>query len=267
MKTSIITCLGKPVTLYESGGANEPTVLMIHGNSAPTHFLAPLIRLLEATYHIITLDLPGHNQSVAWEKEEYTRENLALLLNSVLEHFKIKKVNAFGFSMGGLILLECFDLIPAIQKIAIAGHPPLHSVNDMPEAYNLNEDVSLYLQGPLTDEEIERIYNAVIAIDNYQLKIEISDGLRETSPSFREGCTLLAQSVDGQVTKLNTSSIHIAIIHAEDDMAIRYDYLKKLQIKNLWKQNIQLIAGSGHFLILEKPEELSSMLDQFFSEV
>ena len=266
MKTASIVCLGKSVAVFEFGNASNPAILLIHGNSAHSGFFIPMIRLLELNYHIITLDLPGHRQSEAWEKEDFTRENMALLFNSVLDYFKISEVNAFGFSMGGLILLECFDLIPGIKKLAVAGHPPLSSVTDMPEAYNLTEDVSLYLQGPLSDKEIERIYNAVIAIDNDQLKAEIKEGLRQTSPSFREGCLLMAQNVSDQVEKLNLLMHPIAIIHATDDLAIRLDYLKKLRINNLWKQEIQLISDCGHFMIAEKPTELASMLDQFFSE-
>jgi pimeloyl-ACP methyl ester carboxylesterase len=135
----------------------------------------------------------------------------------------------------------------------------------MPEAYNLNEDSSLYLQGPLSEEEAERIYNAVIAIDNSQLKSEIKKALIETNPLFREGCLNLAQHVGDQITRLNNSVVPIAIIHAENDLAIQLPYLKKLQIKNLWEQKIQVIPDCGHFMIWEKPAELAAILDRFLS--
>ena len=265
MKSSFINCLGKPVAVFEFGNASNPAIFFVHGNSAPSGFFLPVIKLLEAKYHIITLDLPGHKQSAAWNKEDFTRENLALLLNSVLDYFNISEVDAFGFSMGGLILLECFDLVPAIKKIAIAGHPPLSSLADMAQAYNLNEDSSLYLQGALSDEEIERIYDAVIAIDNKQIKAEIKRALKETSPSFREGCTLLAQHVGDQTIRLNNSAMPIAIFHAKNDLAIQLSYLEKLQIKNLWEQKIQIIPDSGHFMIGEKPAEMAQVLDRFFA--
>ena len=267
MKTIFINCLKKRVSVFEFGDASNPNILLIHGNSAHSGFFMPMIRLLEKNYHVITLDLPGHRESEAWDKEDFTRENLAILFNSVVDYFNIKKVDAFGFSMGGLILLECFDLMPTIRKLAVAGHPPLSSVADMTKAYNLNEDTSLYLQGPLSEDEVERIYNAVIAIDDIQLKSEIKDALLETKPSFREGCLNLAQHVGNQIARLNQFQNPITVIHAENDLAIPFDYLKKLQIKNLWKQKIQLISGSGHFMIAEKPAELASILDQFFSGI
>lgn len=266
MKSSHITCLGKSVALFEFGSATNPVVLMIHGNSAPSGFLIPLIRLLEPNYHIVTLDLPGHNQSGAWEKDDFTRENIALLFNSVLDYFQIKEANAFGFSMGGFLLLESFDLVPAIKKIAIAGHPPLKSVADMQEAYYLNEDSALYLQGRLTDDEIERIYDTVIRIQENNLKSEIKESLRNTSPQFREGCMNLAQNTGDQIARLNEFKGPVAIIHATDDKAVQFEYLQKLNIQNLWEQKIQLVPSSGHFIIAEKPSELAALLDRFFTE-
>jgi len=265
MKTSSITCIGRPVTIYEFGRDNHQAILMIHGNSAHSGFLFPLINLLEAKYHIITFDLPGHNQSGAWEKDDFTRENLALLFNSVLDHFQIKEVNAFGFSMGGFLLLESFDLVPAIKKIAIAGHPPLSSVADMQQAYYLNEDSSLYLQGKLTDDEIERIYNAVIGIKDENLKSEIKGSLRNTSPQFREGCMNLAQHTSDQIARLNNFHGTIAIIHATEDKAVKLEYLQNLNIQKLWEQKIQLMPDSGHFIIAEKPALLAALLDRYFS--
>ena len=266
MKPSFITCLGKPVALYESGSAEQPAVFMVHGNSVHSGFFLPLIRLLESRYHLITFDIPGHNQSGAWEAEDFSRENLALLFNSVLEHFKIKEANAFGFSMGGFMLLESFDLVPAIKKIALAGHPPLHSMGDMPDAYYLNEDSSLFLQGSLSEEEIERLFNAVIRINDPDLKNEITGSIRNTSPLFREGCVNMVQRTGDQIARLDQFKGQLAVIHALEDKAVRWEYLKKLQLQNLWEQKIQLVPESGHFIISEKPAELAALLVRFFAE-
>ncbi|MCX6269166.1 MAG: alpha/beta hydrolase [Bacteroidetes bacterium] len=256
--------MNKSIAIYETGSAVNPPVLLIHGNSVHSGFFSPLTCLLEPRYHILTLDLPGHNQSEAWDKSDFTRENLALLFNAVLDYFGIAEVAAFGFSMGGFLLLESFDLVPAIKKIAIAGHPPLRSMADMTAAYHLNEDSALFLQGILSENEIERLYQAVIRIGNIQLKSEIKDSIRETSPSFRDGCLNLAQHAGDQIDKLNRFHGSVAIIHAADDLAVQLQYLEQMKIRNLWEQQIQVIRGCGHFIIVEKPVELAAVLDRFF---
>lgn len=264
MKVKYIKCLGESITCYESGNKTNPALLFIHGNSAHAVFFNPLIQLLELKYHIVTLDLPGHRQSGCWKKDEFTRENFATLFNTVLDHFNITEADVLGFSMGGLILLECFDLIPAIRKIAIVGHPPLKSLAAMTEAYYLNEDSSLYLKGPLSDDEAERVYNAVIGINDEQIKNELKRALLGTNPLFREGCLRLAQNVSDQIAKLNQLQQSIAIVHATDDKAVQFSYLEKLKINSLWENRIQLIDGSGHHAIIEKPAELALILDRYF---
>lgn len=266
MKTAFITCLGAPIAIYEFGDVSNHALLLIHGNSLHSGFLIPMIRQLEKKYHILTLDLPGHNLSGAWEKEYFTRENLATLFNSVLDYFNVQEVNAFGFSMGGFILLECFELVPAIKKMAIAGHPPIQSAADMSEAYYINENSSLFLKGPLSDEEIERLFTFVIRTKQDYLKEEIKESIRKTSPSFREGSLSIAQHSRDQVSAINQLLSPIAIIHNTEDQAVRAEYMYKLQLKNLWEQKIQLIDECGHLSIVEKPEELAILLDRFYTE-
>lgn len=265
MKTAFITCLGKPIALYEFGEVSHPALLLIHGNSIHSSFLIPMIRLLEPKYHIISLDLPGHNHSGTWEKEDFCRENLALLFNSVLDFFKIIEAGACGFSMGGFILLESFDLVPVIRKLAMAGNPPFRSTEDIPEAYYLNEDSALFLKGPLNEDEVERIYTNVIRLKDDYLKVEIKESIHNTSPAFREGCLLMAQNTGNQVARLNQRGNPVTIIHAELDKAIRLDYLEKLQLNNLWENKIQIIHDCGHIIQSEKPLELASVLDRFFA--
>lgn len=266
MKTAFITCLETPIAVYEFGETSNPALLLIHGNSIHSEFLIPMIRQLESKYHILTLDLPGHHLSGAWNKEYFKRENFATLFNSVLDYFNIQEVNAFGFSMGGFILLECFDLIPAIKKVAIAGHPPLQNVADMQEAYYLNENSSLFLKGPLSEEEIERLFTYVIRTKNDYLKEEIKESIRKTSTSFREGSLSIAQNTRNQINLINQLTVPVAVIHNTDDQAVRSEYMNKLQIKNLWEQKIQQITDCGHLCIVEKPSELATMLDRFFAE-
>ena len=190
--------------------------------------------------------------------------NLALLFNAVLNHFKITDAGAFGFSMGGFILLETFDLVPAIRKIAIAGHPPLRSMADMPGAYHLNEDSALFLKGPLSEDEMARLYHAVIRIGQEPLRSEIMASIRNTDPQFREGCLNMAGQTGDQVARLNRFPGPVALIHAEEDLAVQINYLEKLSLLNLWEGKIQRIKGCGHFVIAEKPGELAALLTRFF---
>jgi len=260
-----ITFSGKKVALYEFGSAENPTILLIHGNSVHAGFFRPLISNLENRYHLVTFDLPGCGASEAWKKEEFTGENLARLCNSVLGYFGVTECNAFGFSMGAFILLEILGLLPAVRKIAISGHPPLRSASDMQNAYLISEDSALFLQGVLSDDEIKRLYEAVIGIREEEVSAAIMESVRQTDPSFREGSLNLAMQAGDQVARLQSFKGETAIIHPADDKAVRADYYESLPQGLVWNDTIQTIGNSGHFVIIEQPAELAKILDRFFT--
>ncbi len=264
MIKSFISVLNKTVAIYEFGLNSKTSLLLIHGNSLHSEFFYPLIQHLEHDFHIITLDLPGHNFSESWNKEDYNSGNFGILFNSVLSYFNIKEVFVFGFSMGGFILLECFNLISSIKKIAIAGHPPIKKFTDMTEAYNINEDSALYLQGILNENEVERIYRSVVKINDNNIQSKILQSILDTNPAFREGCLNMAVNARDQINFLNESGCPITLIHAINDAVVKVDYFEKLKLNYLWEQKIQLISDSGHFVILEKPKEVSVILKRFF---
>lgn len=261
-----IHVLNQSVATYYSGLDSKPAVLVIHGNSIHSGFFRELIEILDQQFFVITLDLPGHNKSGTWNPEEYTRKNFALLFNTLLDSFDLKEVNAFGFSMGGFILLECFDKIPLIRKLAVSGHPPLTCFSDMQDAYYLNEDSALFLQGELSDNEVERIYNAVIKIQDTHIKEKIKKSIKETSPFFREGCLNLAQNTHNEVEILNRSKIPVAVFHASGDQVVKLEYLEKTELLNLWEHKVHVIPDSGHFVMIENPESLAFSLSRFFNE-
>ena len=97
-------------------------------------------------------------------------------------------------------------------------------------------------------------------------KYEIMESIRNTSPSFRDGCMFFAQQTGNEIERVNNFDGPIAIIHAADDLVIRLEYLEKLMLRNLWEQKIQVIPNTDHFMICEKPKELASLLDRFFTE-
>lgn len=266
MRMDSVSVFGKSVSIYESGEKTSQAILLIHGNSVDSTFQKPLICQLESDFYVITLDLPGHLHSDPWDKELFSRESFGTLFRTVLQKLNVHQTSAFGFSMGGFLLLECFDLIPEIKKLAINGHPPLQSVADMPAAHFLNDDSSLFLQGYLGDDEIERIYNSVVRINDQELKLKIKESMASTSPSFREGCLKVAMETRNQVEAINNSDVPVALILGSNDPVIRIDYLNNLKIKNLWNKKIQIIQDCGHYTMVEKPKELASVLSSFFKD-
>jgi pimeloyl-ACP methyl ester carboxylesterase len=86
----------------ESGPANAPTVLLLHGFPTSSHMYRNLIPLLNDKYHIIAPDLPGFGYSDAPANSDftYTFDNLTKYMQGLIEHLNLERFAIQVFDYG-----------------------------------------------------------------------------------------------------------------------------------------------------------------------
>src|SRR5271166_867527 len=91
---------------YEVHGSGEPVVLL-HGAymTIPSNWTG-WIGELSKTRKVIAVEMQGHGRT-AITKRELTVENLADDEAALLDHLKISSADLIGFSMGGLVAMQC----------------------------------------------------------------------------------------------------------------------------------------------------------------
>jgi pimeloyl-ACP methyl ester carboxylesterase len=91
---------------YEVHGSGEPVVLL-HGAfmTIPSNWTG-WIGELSKTRKVIAVEMQGHGRT-AITKRELTVENLADDVAALLDHLRIPSADLMGFSMGGLVAMQC----------------------------------------------------------------------------------------------------------------------------------------------------------------
>ena len=106
----------------ENFNEKNPSVILLHG-SGQSHVVWSLTTqfLSSENYNVITLDLPGHGNSEGESLKSI--EDMALWLDKVVNHLRIKQLSIVAHSQGCLIALEYANRFPEnLQKIVfIAG--------------------------------------------------------------------------------------------------------------------------------------------------
>jgi pimeloyl-ACP methyl ester carboxylesterase len=94
---------GVGVFYREAGPKGAPKIVLLHGFPSSSREFDTLIPLLAARYHLIAPDFPGFGQSDAPPPSayEYTFDNLARTINSLLEQLKIDKYTFYLHDYGG----------------------------------------------------------------------------------------------------------------------------------------------------------------------
>ena len=93
---------GRNVFYRESGDAEDPNLLLLHGFPSSSHMFRNLIPLLADRFHIVAPDLPGFGFSDAPDRAEfdYTFDNLAKVIEGFTDAIGLSRYAIYVFDYG-----------------------------------------------------------------------------------------------------------------------------------------------------------------------
>ena len=240
---------------YSSYGKGSKTVVLLHGWTCDESFWENQTGALSKKYRVITIDLPGHGQSAA--PVVYTQDNFAHAVDAVLRAARVKSAVLVGHSLGAI-----------------------------------------------TARQYARIYldraRAIVMIDPPLFKAPISAGLRQFATAFGgpDGAKARAEFVKSMFAESTPAGMREKILAkmARPSEAVAVGAMNSLLEDRIWDTQpmslpvmmiveggsnttkepmrqlfpslrFEKIAGAGHFLMLEKPQEINELLLQYLKEV
>lgn len=101
-----------------------PPVVLLHGFLESSSMWEILIPEFSASRQLIIPDLPGFGKSGVLSTT-HTMEEMAGVVQSLLEFLKTEEITLIGHSMGGYISLACLELFPdKIKKVILLNSTP-----------------------------------------------------------------------------------------------------------------------------------------------
>jgi pimeloyl-ACP methyl ester carboxylesterase len=92
-----------PISLLEGGGADKPTIVLIHGFAANKENWVRFARYLTDACHVVAIDLPGHGKSVKDNGLSYRIDAQVQYVHEILLYLGLDQFHLAGNSMGGAI--------------------------------------------------------------------------------------------------------------------------------------------------------------------
>ena len=126
--------------------------------------------------------------------------------------------------------------------------------------------VCTFQDGPMR-KEIEQLgkaqYSADLPIPDFFVK-----DVQRTDPAVRGD---LARSIQALEFRDETIAIHglpcpLAILHGEQDRLVNQNYIRELNIPNLWRGKIHIIPQAAHVPQWEQPEAFNQLLLDYMIE-
>ena len=100
----------------QSAGSSLP-IILLHGSPGEARNFSQIALMLESSHRLIIPDLPGFGASTN-EIPDYSLRAHAKYLLALLDQLKIEHAHFLGFSMGGGVVLNLYDIAP--DRIASA---------------------------------------------------------------------------------------------------------------------------------------------------
>ncbi|HSE19751.1 MAG TPA: alpha/beta hydrolase [Pyrinomonadaceae bacterium] len=114
---------GIRVHYQEAGDPRAPAIVLIHGFASSTLVWSKVfLRLAEAGYRVIAVDMLGYGYSAKPRNGEYTIAGQAKLLTRLLDELGIPRAIFVGSSYGGAVAATCaLDYPDRVEKLILVG--------------------------------------------------------------------------------------------------------------------------------------------------
>jgi len=236
-----------------SAGSGRTTLVLVHGWTCDMSSWAAQVPVLAKKYRVLTLDLPGHGQSGAPKDGKFSMDLFARAVEAVRAEAGTDKIVLVGHSMGAPVIRQYARLYPQHVAALVAVDGPL----DMrqfpadfkppslagPEGLKAREGM---IKGMFTPQTPADVQQKVLAM---MLKAPeataIGAMMSITDPSLRKT----------DVTPMPA----LAVWAGTNQQLPNVDETRKA----LPKYEQTQVAGTGHFVMMEKPEEFNRLLVAF----
>lgn len=262
-----------PLKLHhlKQGDPEKPVLLFLHGFMGSCTDWEEVIDPFSNEFHCIAVDLPGHGQSLGFERgKEYTFEGASRLILNTIDTLGIQNSTLIGYSMGGRLALHMALRYPARwNKVVIeSASPGFKKASDRHARARRDEFLAQQLEENDFQEFLQAWYSeplfASLANDSEQFQALLAKRSQNNPKELAKVLRGMGAGIQSPLWReLPQLEIPLLMIAGEDDA--RYRRIA-VAIQNLCKRaQIAIVRGAGHNVHLEKPKEYVQIVRQFLS--
>jgi pimeloyl-ACP methyl ester carboxylesterase len=245
-----------------STGRGSKTIVLVHGWTCDDTSWTAQVPVLSKQYRVITLDLPGHGQSGSPKDGKFSMDLFARAVEAVRVEQRADRVVLVGHSMGTPVIRQYARLYPQhvaalviVDGVVIppaqsarAAAPPLDLQQLVtPEGLKMREGMIKGMFTPKTPADVQdRVLKMMLA----------------APPATAVGA--MAATFDTATWTDDVMTMPVYGIYAEKSALLGNPaYLKKVFPKIEYVE----MPGTGHFVMMEQPEEFNRLLTGFLEKI
>ena len=234
-------------------GSGRATVVLVHGWTCDSSSWDAQVPVLSKRYRVITLDLPGHGRSGAPKDGKFSMDLFARAVEAVRAEAHADKIVLVGHSMGAPVIRQYARLYPKHVAGLVAVDGPL-DMRGFGEGFKLPS-----LTGPDGLKTREGMIRGMFTPQTPPaLQQKILDMMLKAPEATAIGA--MGAMFDPSIRKSDVTSMPALAIWAGTNPQVpNADDIKKV----LPNYSQTQVAGTGHFVMMEKPDEFNQLVTSF----
>jgi pimeloyl-ACP methyl ester carboxylesterase/membrane protein DedA with SNARE-associated domain len=231
------------------GEPDAPTVLLIHGSPGAGSNFDRLGPLLADHFRVLAPDLPGFGHSDR-DLPDYSIRAHAHYLVDFLRELDLESVHVVGYSLGGAVALELYDLAPErVRSLVLLSATGVQELELLGQ-YHLNHAVHALQLGAL--------WLLHEAVPHFGL---LDDSLFSL-PYARNFYDTDQRPLRGILERFRPPML---VIHGEDDVLVPLAAAREHH--RLVPQSELVVTDANHFMVFLSPERLDGPITDFVERV
>jgi len=242
---------------YNVYGYGKTSLIFIHGWSCDSRYWKNQTSLFSKKYQVITVDVAGHGHSSS-NRADYTMVSFAKDVKAVIDREKIDRAILIGHSMGGSIIAEASRLLPEVI-VSIIGVDSYHNVDEKFPQETIDGMIE-----PFEKDFVSAAQGFVLPMLSEKTNKKLVDWIKEDMSSAPGNTALsafrnyLQRYVSGDASLVfDRIAIPIVSINAR-----HWPTNPEANRKHMKNYKLYYVEETGHFPMLEKPEEFNVGLQE-----
>lgn len=238
-----------------TAGKGPKTVILVHGWTCDESTWNSQVPVLAKQYRVITLDLPGHGQSGSPKDGKLSMDLFAKAVDAVRKDSKADRVVVVGHSMGTPVVIQYARLYPqhTAAMVFVDGLVHLTGGPGAPDPKAMSGPDGLKAREAM----IRSMFSASTTPDMQKHILSMMLGAPESTASGAMQATF-----DPAIWKGDVFTQPILGLYADHSRSGDREYMKT----HFPNMEYEEIAGTGHFLMIEKPDEFNRLLIAFLDK-
>ena len=252
------------------GDSGKPVLICLHGNTGQAGTWNFLAQVAAGKYHVVGLDQRGHGES-QWAPDGYDRDSYVSDLAAFVDHLGAEKVTLVGLSLGGGVSMGYASAYPnRVEKLVLVDIAPEASA----AARNRMGNATGYpLEFDSLEEAVDWARNDYLWPKDPGLRDDLAGRLRrrddgkwtwKADPGVFNPSRPRRWVQDPEVIWQRFGQIECPVLEVrgtESDL-ITDETLERMREVNPQCQTVD-IAGAGHNVIVDKPNDFLEAVETF----